>query len=119
MNQSIAIITLVSLVVAGCHSPKETPPNNQPMAVETPTNNPPVTVIVEDGINLLEAQFLASQYFTKYLGGCGGTTVTEDKGTHWETQGCVGYAGVPLESPIITEKDTGKTYMKDHPEEYP
>ena len=103
--QIIALVLVSGLV--GCKSkPKPDDKNHDPL------------INVENGVNQFEAQLLANLYFNKHIGiSCGGATVVEDKITHWEIVIVIGFAGLPMKSPMIINKDTGKITLEGYPDE--
>ena len=64
-------------------------------------------VVIADGVDKGEAAILAENYFSMYLGSCGGVELPIEKGDYWESGVVAGIAGERLE-PIIIEKKTGR-----------
>ncbi len=73
------------------------------------------TVKIEDGINNEEAEILCSEYFWRYISGCGYAGKPIDEGDNWSSIACFGIAGTPLEYKIKINKNTGTISMKGYP----
>ncbi len=58
-----------------------------------------------DGIDEKEASILASAYFYKFYGACGGTDLKNETEKHWEFEILFGFAAKRLKNPLIVWKD--------------
>jgi len=99
----------LGIIFAGCKSPQQTTEAKQITGVEKLNG-----IDIGDGIDRAEAQRIADWYFLNYISGCGACDPTEDNGTQWETKCVFGYAAEPMENPIITDKQTGRTFMEGY-----
>jgi hypothetical protein len=72
-------------------------------------------ITIEDGITVDEAQILSSEYFWKYVSGCGNAGKPIDGDDYWISTAYFGYAGKPLKEKILVEKSTGTVSMKGRP----
>jgi hypothetical protein len=62
--------------------------------------------VVTDGVDLHEAQLLATAYFHRFISGCGYVGTPQRRGKNWKVDVFEGYAGTPM-SPIFVDAHTG------------
>ena len=72
-------------------------------------------ITIEDGISVEEAQILSSEYFWRYVSGCGNAGKPVDGGDYWISTAYIGYAGKPMKDKIEIEKRTGTITMEGRP----
>ena len=72
-------------------------------------------VDIADGINSEEAEILSSEYFWRYVSGCGYAGKPKADGNFWSSVVYFGYAGTPLQEKIEINKRTGAITMKGYP----
>jgi len=109
MYRHYLILLVFGVIFAGCKSPQQTMEAEQITGIEKLEG-----IDISDGIDRAEAQLIAEWYFHNFISGCGACEKSEDKGKQWETRCLFGFAAEPMENPIITDKQTGRTYMEGY-----
>ena len=73
------------------------------------------TVVVEDGINLQEANIIAQSYFIRFGPACGAAEDATDGGEVWIAKTYIGIAGMPTREPIRIDKHSGRVKWSNGP----
>lgn len=70
---------------------------------------------VEDGISLIEAHFIASEYFDRYVSGCGTLGGYSEDPEFWKFEVILGFAARRYEHPLMINKKNGQISLEGFP----
>ena len=107
-NKTWLILTL-SCILCGCETVQTRDDLQRELHAQLST------VVVEDGIDLREANIIAQSYFLRYGPGCGAAEDVTDGGESWISITPVGYAAIPTREPIRIDKRTGRVTWSNGP----
>ena len=105
----VPLLIALSCILCGCASYQTRDDHRRELQAQLQT------VVVEDGINLQEANIIAQSYFLRFGPGCGVATTVSDDGAYWVAKTYIGIAAVPTREPIRINKRTGQVTWSDGP----
>lgn len=115
---SKALLFLVAVGLAGCASTRQDERQEYAFDDTHPIVPQFNSINADNGIDLREADILATIYFQKYSGMCGANFPVQKRGKKWHAAAIVGYAGSP--APDITiDIETGVIRQKGNPDSPP
>jgi hypothetical protein len=110
MKYTTTLLLVFSCFLCGCETAPTPTFDDERRALQAQLH----TIVVEDGINLQEANIIAQSYFIRFGPGCGAAADVIDGGDVWISKVFVGYAATPRES-ILIDKHTGRVTWKYGP----